>query len=614
MPRLHTLAWTSSVALALLLLVACTVSPIGNGRTSEQNATSKTTVVFAQIDGTVAMKNGDPSGIDVAAYPVDSPPSAQNYATQTDRAGHFTLSVPVGTYNVIASKAGTSYRAVQWSVQSATTVNLNLTPTGSIAGRVTSTPPTDLSGTLVFVPGTSFVAATDANGRYTMTSVPVGTVSIEVRHTGYTKGTLASATIQAGMTTEVSDINLVLSSIAQGTSTPPPGQIGAVYVGGEACVNCHVSETEVYKKTAHYRVGNDPAFYSTWSGRTNKNCRSCHVVGEDATAHASPSAQPLLVNGLPAGFDFAKNAIYAGTGTWLGDPAQAKFYGIQCESCHGPGSNHIGGSMTDPDLIAKKLNTITAKPSYTETCVQCHTTTIGNVHVVNGSYVPWKDGALVSDINAGGAGSYAHHPQALIYQQSGGYTYGQTLPSSAHNKLDNGCIDCHVTGLPGANHDINIENNRAAVIANVCSKCHGATMTPATIQSYQAMTKLAMDALHDLMIAYRKAFCREVLVGTATSSAAVDIANLSYKATLWDDTPAGVTKVTGAATTWSPHQTNFNAAYWNWYLIEEEKSFGIHAPSYEQEMLRLSHNALVTDMGAANPTSTGSYSILSVGR
>lgn len=163
---------------------------------------------------------------------------------------------------------------------------------------------------------------------------------------------------------------------------------------------------------------------------------------------------------------------------------------------------------------------------------------------------------LVTVISAGGVGSYPKHPQALIYQQSGGYTYGQTLSSSAHNKLENGCIDCHVTGLPGANHDINIENNRAAVIANVCSTCHGVTMTPASIQ---AMTKLAMDALRDLMIAYRKAFCREVLVGTATSSAAVDIANLTYKATLWVDTPAGVTTVTGTVTTWSPHQTSFNA-------------------------------------------------------
>lgn len=392
----------------------------------------------------------------------------------------------------------------------------------------------------------------------------------------------------------------------------PAGQVGATYVGEAVCEGCHATEATAYKSTVHYRIGNDATYNGAWAGKSNQGCRSCHTVGEDVSYHASPSVKPLLVNGAAAGFDYAKNATDVGTGSWLADSLTSKFNGIQCENCHGPGSNHVAISMSDPDLRAKKKNTITGKPAYSKTCTNCHTTTSGNVHYVNGQFIPWA-GALDVDVNAGGAGATPHHPQSLAYLQSGGYTFGSTFPTNAHNtKLGNGCIDCHISGTAAQKHDINLGNNNQRVIAAVCSKCHGTTMTPDSITVFQSQTKLALDGMNEVMIAYRKLFCKQVLVGSATSSAAADIANLNNKASLWDDTPAGVTKVTGTASTWSTHQTHFNAAYWNWDLVEVDKSFGIHAPSYEQGLLRISNNTLVADMGAANASSTSSFEIMSV--
>jgi len=604
MNRTTAIAFGLPVALVALLSVACTVGPNTKGASNVAALNAQTKVATAQIEGTVVVNGAAVSGAQVAAVPVGAAPGIKTYTGTTDDAGHFTLSMPIGNYNLIASKDGSNLRAVKWAVQTATTVDLNLVPTGNISGKVTSDPPVTMTGTLVFVPGTSFIAALDANGNYVINGVPAGTVSVEVMMPRYTPALQNSVVVTAGQTT--ANINLALTgqaNFASVSGAAPAGQADSAYVGAETCKVCHSGYFSVYSQTAHWTTRDRLA-----SGAVRGTCQSCHVAGQDPTTLKSV----LLTSGATAGYDFSKPLS-------LSDSVNAKFIGIQCENCHGPGANHVAADATH------RATTITSKPSYVTTCNRCHNTAFNKTYAATG----------VTDdvVNASGGNVAPHHPQSLSYMQYGGYEYGQAIPTSAHNTmLGNGCIDCHMSGEGPENHEINNELNQANMVANVCQACHGTNFTGASIKAYQAQGKLAAEALGETLSKYRSAFCEEVAISATdsthpakvNSTESVDIANTAYKCSKWDDSPdiirnaptashsGGVNPITSASTTWSTHMTTYDRAFYNWDLYEADKSWGLHSPGYLQSLLRLSYNALATDLNTVAPT--GSYEIMNLKR
>jgi len=101
------------------------------------------------------------------------------------------------------------------------------------------------------------------------------------------------------------------------------------YLGLGACQACHAEAFDVYKKTRHATA------YSTLSAQfvhRDSNCVGCHVTGW----------------GEPGGHDGMR---YRG--------AEKDLIDVQCEACHGPGSNHArDGSY---------------KSAAIESCTRCHT-------------------------------------------------------------------------------------------------------------------------------------------------------------------------------------------------------------------------------------------------
>ncbi len=88
-----------------------------------------------------------------------------------------------------------------------------------------------------------------------------------------------------------------------------PGVKGvAAYVGSESCAACHATADRIWKQTGHAR-----AFASlvTRHSDADPNCIGCHTIGF----------------GTPTGY----RREYAGN----------KLINVGCESCHGPGSEHI---------------------------------------------------------------------------------------------------------------------------------------------------------------------------------------------------------------------------------------------------------------------------------
>lgn len=106
----------------------------------------------------------------------------------------------------------------------------------------------------------------------------------------------------------------------------------ADYVGSNACQSCHTKEFEVWESSPH---GHAVATLEKAGKASEADCLQCHT-----TAYDKPG-------GFPAGAPVAEHVDLARVG---------------CESCHGPGGDHIGET-------AKRVGTILSLGDKCDSCV-----------------------------------------------------------------------------------------------------------------------------------------------------------------------------------------------------------------------------------------------------
>ncbi len=405
--------------------------------------------------------------------------------------------------------------------------------------------------------------------------------------------------------------------------TQGPKQVGSAFAGVTKCTGCHSEITDKYKATGHWNpreaTGNRPGNFGLKSGTnasTNKSetgfyltqrsgsCRACHVVG------LATATESIMVNGQPAGFNMEADVDSTQPFNTSEDAnPNAKFMGIQCESCHGPGANHVTAAAAD------KKASITRTPNFNTTCGSCH---------IPGTYKQvWPDtGATDNDVNKNaGSGGHVSHPNYAAYMGTGGYNYGEVFKNkNAHfTKLGNGCVNCHFAGAAPNNHTIHIKTDRAAHIAT-CQKCHGSDFTSASLDAFQAQTKLALKGFEEAQALYKAEHCKKVFISSSKtfSTASDKIAVVANLCAEWDDTPtAGKTTAATASanplatsSNWSDNMKIYNRASYNYGLAEAEESFGVHNPTYTQSLLRLGFNEMAGKMQSA--ASSPSFQALSL--
>ncbi|MGQ9628894.1 MAG: ammonia-forming cytochrome c nitrite reductase subunit c552 [bacterium] len=109
------------------------------------------------------------------------------------------------------------------------------------------------------------------------------------------------------------------------------------YLGSDICAKCHGNITESWKRTKHFTA------YGTLEKikrEKDDRCVGCHTTG---FGHAAGFVDPQKTPGLK---------------------------GVQCESCHGPGGDHVvynmrdGTYFVDPEKISSSLSL--------EVCARCH--------------------------------------------------------------------------------------------------------------------------------------------------------------------------------------------------------------------------------------------------
>jgi predicted CXXCH cytochrome family protein len=230
--------------------------------------------------------------------------------------------------------------------------------------------------------------------------------------------------------------------------TPPTGAAGFVgYSKAEdkltGCGNCHIGQQVAWKETAH--AGAWDGLQS--SGHAQAFCEGCHTVSELGNIASEP-----------AGWNTTKDARYKD---------------VQCESCHGPGLQH----MQNPSkaTISTVLAPLAAREGTNAWygCAQCHQ---GTHHPYGEEWLASRHGGGPNTAYAGGrdACKECHTAEdALIkFGINANYLEKSThLPSLSEN-MSITCAVCH--DPHGAQHAGQLRKSlsEADLSKNLCMKCH----------------------------------------------------------------------------------------------------------------------------------------------
>lgn len=237
---------------------------------------------------------------------------------------------------------------------------------------------------------------------------------------------------------------------------PPPGatlgflgySAGDAEAGMTVCGNCHVGTDAAWAGTAHA---------GAWetleeSGHAQAFCEGCHTVNQRGNAVDQP-----------AGFEQV--------------PVEA-YHDVQCESCHGPGQDHV----ESPDIV-RPLPSIAASVAATNGCGECH----------QGTHHPfveeWEQSAhatpvqraidsAVGDPIEGGACLACHTAQGALDRFGVRADYVEADdPVTEHLGIT--CAVCHDP------HQADIEGQLRFPVdvpdrnENLCIKCHDRRAAPA---------------------------------------------------------------------------------------------------------------------------------------
>jgi hypothetical protein len=208
----------------------------------------------------------------------------------------------------------------------------------------------------------------------------------------------------------------------------------AMYLGVQACAACH-SGNFANVPDIYHSYTNTPhasAFKNAINGVStdhfSKNCISCHVVGYDTNAFASNLGFDDVANQY--GWTFPTIVT---NNNWDVMPSQLQnVANVQCENCHGPGSEHFyGGGATNKISI-----------SYAAAdCSQCHD-------------------------------SLSHHYKSAEWNNSG-HAIAPRSPSGAGREA---CVRCHTSGgfIDYVNNlgSTNSYTPNVAYEALTCQTCH----------------------------------------------------------------------------------------------------------------------------------------------
>lgn len=200
------------------------------------------------------------------------------------------------------------------------------------------------------------------------------------------------------------------------------------------CGNCHTSFQAAWSQTKHAHAGADLEA----SGHASDACWGCHAVSEKGNALT-----------VPAGYSVVHDSAYRD---------------VQCESCHGPGYQHV----LNPTRETRPLASIKADTGLTNGCGECHSGVHSpfveqwkqsahgsgpgfNAAATNATCAPCHEGRTAIAVKFNDPAEYIEKsgatPQRIVcavcHNPHGSENSAQLRASIAEPTRDNLCVKCH---------------------------------------------------------------------------------------------------------------------------------------------------------------------------
>ena len=239
------------------------------------------------------------------------------------------------------------------------------------------------------------------------------------------------------------------------------------------CGNCHVLHDEDWSNTAHANA------YALLAGNPDATdaCFTCHTVSDKGNATATP-----------AGWDAVQNAAY---------------HDVQCESCHGPGFDHVSSpdapkSASNPPLAHIGVlgpSGALDSASVAQSCGACHNQNSGpGVR----AFEEWEKSGHARPVLEEGGGSPADNPscaschegKAILAAWGVTANYAEKGQTGSANNLGQTCAVCHdphgsaedASGQPIAGQ-LRFPIDVPDANQNLCMKCHQRRSVPEVASS-----------------------------------------------------------------------------------------------------------------------------------
>jgi hypothetical protein len=385
---------------------------------------------------------------------------------------------------------------------------------------------------------------------------------------------------------------------------PPPGTIifndpspkpsnhnlsGSTYVGYQVCAGCHgrltstrpdhtiIQEWEDPTNNAH---ANDPAtliggnvnvytshigdgmpVFDSHGNQVPKQCGTCHATGgpnvtEPQDTIRDAQHNPNGTNGFDGSLDWFVPTKKASDGHFTStvDPAawdvhkhNSLLMRVQCENCHGPGSQHV---LSGGDPL--KINRV---PNPNQTCWNCH------VHLPNEKGLIPTAPATDQQIAMYSSSLGHSHNAGILVGGAGGYEYPGEDYSGGHNqphtRIKTTCVTCHAPRNPKSPI---LDHSNLDPKITTCAHCHGDAHNQTDPATWHYVL-VRQDAVNQLLIQ----------LGGSSNGAPDSNANGGLLGAFPDKT--------------SP---KYKHARWNYSLVLNDGSLGVHNFDYALELLTTS--------------------------
>ena len=355
-----------------------------------------------------------------------------------------------------------------------------------------------------------------------------------------------------------------------------------VSLSSDVCAACHAEPTHHGRFQEWQESPTGHANFTLAEGEgTNPNCAGCHSAqGNLVWIKQLQSGNPL-------------RTLAPGSITWTTSNVQPQ----TCVVCHDP---HAEGTTTNTTTDAQpRITGDTPKlpagfaalgVGKGAQCIVCHNTRNGGITTAGDSYLHEDN-----DPQFGALSSYAapHVPaqgdvltghNAYFMPASGG-AFG-TTNYSPHARITDSCVQCHmVRSLPPALlSDYGNTNHTFLASLDICTKCHG--IDSGLAGKLQMDTQAALDQLlSNIQTAIATqatgTYAGNIASVTLATSHGLPVVNLTYVA----GSPAtGVNPNVVVPASTDAGQT-LAKAIWNYYLINNDSSLGIHNPEFIRNVI-----------------------------